>query len=317
MIRSKKIRQSLFSLFKIKLFNLPVTLLYNILKPVAPAKLLRFFYKFPYNGKVKIKITGSKPFVMVSNGSDIIANEIYWKGIMAYEPQTENIILKLLQSAEVFFDIGANTGLYSLIAASRNHKIQVHSFEPVDSAYNLFTASIKASGLTNIKPNKIAVSNLDGESTFNLQMTSSTIPLGSSLRQDMGDQENKLVIKVKTMMLDTYVEQNNVNKIDLMKIDTEGTEDKVLEGGEQALNKFRPVFICEVLSNTNLEEKLHALMDRRNYNYYFINDNSLEQVEKIVGDPYVVSNYLFIPEEKIELVLNNIRITKIRQKVFN
>lgn len=57
-------------------------------------------------------------------------------------------------------------------------------------------------------------------------------------------------------------------------------------------------------------------MDRRNYNYYFVNDDSLEQVEKIVGDPYIVSNYLFVPAEKSENVLNNFNITKIKQKIF-
>jgi FkbM family methyltransferase len=314
---SKKIKRFLFSVFKIKAFNIPVILSYKILKPIARDKATGFFQRFPVNGKVRIKMNGSKPFIMVNDGSDIIANEIYWKGISAYEPQTENIMLKLLKNTEVFFDIGANTGLFTLLAASQSHPIKVHSFEPVDSAYDFLTRSVKESGFDNVTTNQIALSDFDGESTFNLQMTGSTIPLGSSLRQDMGDQQNKRVIKVKTMKLDTYVEQNAVNKIDFMKIDTEGTEDKVLEGGKNAIDKFRPLFLCEVLSNTHLEDKLHGLMDSRDYNYYFVQDSSLEQVEKIVGDPYVVSNYLFVPAEKADLTIKDIPVSKIKQKVFN
>lgn len=315
MSTKKKIKRFIFSVFKIKILNLFLILLYKILKPIAPAKLINLFYKFPYNGKVKINAI--KPFVMLDNGSDIIANEIYWKGITAYEPQTENIVLKLLKPAEIFFDIGANTGLYSLLAASIDNNMKIHAFEPVDSAFNFLTANINENRFSNIKANKVALSNFDGESTFNLQLSDSIIPLGSSLRQDMGDQENKLVIKVKTMTLDTYVEENNIKKIDFLKIDTEGTEDKVLEGAEQSINSFRPVLICEVLSNTNIEDKLHKLLDSRNYNYYFVNDNSLEQVEKIIGDPYVVSNYLFVPEEKAEFILKDISVTRIKEKVFN
>jgi len=317
MTTPKKIKRFLFSVFKIKIFNLPVTFLYSLIKHIAPSKIKEFFYRFPVNGNVRIHINGSRPFVMVNDGSDIIANEIYWKGISAYEPQTENIVLKLLHDTKVFFDIGSNTGLYSLIAASQTHNIQVHAFEPVDSAYDFLSTRIKTSGLNNITANKIALSDFDGESTFNLQMTGSAIPLGSSLRHDMGDQENKRVIKVKTMKLDTYAEQTGVSKIDFMKIDTEGTENKVLEGGKNSIDKFRPVFICEVLSNTNLEEKLHSFMDSRDYNYYFVQDNSLEQVERIVGDPYVVSNYLFVPAEKASQLLNDITVTKIKEKVFN
>lgn len=317
MTTSKKIKKFLFSLFKIKAFNLPVIVLCKFLKLFAPGKITTFFVRFPVNGKVHINMKNAKPFVMVNDGSDTIANEIYWKGISAYEPQTENIILKLLPNADIFFDIGANTGLYSLIAASQSPNIQVHSFEPVDSAYNLFNKSKSANNLNNIVLSKIALSDFDGESTFNLQLNATGVPVSSSLRQDMGDQKNKLIIKVETQMLDTYVEVNGITKIDFMKIDTEGTEDKVLRGAKNVLEKFRPVFVCEVLAYTNIEEKLISIMNGRSYNYYFLQDNLLEQVEKIVGDPYVVSNYLFVPIEKANRFLNNIPVTKIKEKIFN
>ena len=114
---------------------------------------------------------------------------------------TMNLILKLLGNSEVFFDIGANTGSYSLVAASLNKKVNVHAFEPVDAAFNMLVSSKNLSNFDNIKPNNIALSNFNGESTFNLQMADSpVIPLGSSLRQDMGDQHNKRTIKVKTLL---------------------------------------------------------------------------------------------------------------------
>ena len=312
-----KLKRFIFSFSKIKIVNLWIRGSYIILRPVLPGGIHKFFYKFPVNGKVKGQVEGAKPFIMVNNGSDSIANDIYWKGIYGYEKTTMKLILKLLSNSEVFFDIGANTGLYSLVAASLANEIKVHAFEPVDMAYNMIVAGKNASNFDNIKTNEIALSNFDGESTFNLQMSDeSTIPLGSSLRQDMGDQQNKRTIKVKTFKLDTYVEKNGVTKIDLMKVDTEGTEDKVFEGGEYTITKFRPVIICEVLSNL-IEDKLHSFMDNKNYTYYYVDENELQQCEKIIGDPNVVSNYLFVPEEKASLFLKDIKITKIKEKVFN
>ena len=311
-----KLKRLIFSFSKIKIINLWIRCSYKILKPALPSGIRKIFYKFPVNGKVKSQIEGSKPFIMMNNGSDSIANDIYWKGAFGYEKTTMDLILKLLSSSDVFFDIGANTGLYSLVAASSERNIMVHAFEPVDIAYNMIVAGKNASNFDNIKTNEIALSNFDGESTFNLQMSDeSTIPLGSSLRQDMGDQKNKRTIKVKTMKLDTYVEKNVVTKIDLMKVDTEGTEDKVFEGGDNSISKFRPVIICEVLSNL-LEDKLHLFMDNKNYIYYYVDENELQQCDKIIGDPYVVSNYLFVPEEKVSLFLMGIKITKIKEKKF-
>jgi FkbM family methyltransferase len=77
--------------------------------------------------------------------------------------------------------------------------------------------------------NRVALSDYDGETTFNVQkIHSPRIPLSSSMRQDMGEAEREIVV-VPTLKLDSYIKNNNIDSIDLIKIDTEGTEDKVLE----------------------------------------------------------------------------------------
>lgn len=114
--------------------------------------------------------------------------------------------------------------------------------------------------------------------------------------------------KVKTMRLDSYIEKVGVEKVDLIKIDTEGTENDVLNGAEKVLTKFRPVLICEVLHNL-IEDKLHEILDSMEYDYYLIsnketNNYKIKKCDRIVGDKYIVSNYLFLPKEKSELVEN-------------
>lgn len=313
----KRIKRLVIPVSKFRPINLLIRGSFRVLKPILPEGLTKIYSKLPVNGKVRSKLEGSNEFVMVNDGSDSIANDLYWKGIDSYEHITIHLFPRLLKHTRVFFDIGANTGIYTLIAGSQDHEIEVHAFEPVDIAYVPLTKSININKFRKVYANQIALSNFDGTSEFNLQKTvDSTIPLGSSLRKDMGDSANMRIIKVKTQKLDTYVHENNISRIDLMKVDTEGTEDKVFEGGEKTINEHRPVILCEVLSNTNIAPKLHAFFDSKKYNYYYVNDNLLEQVDKIIGDPYVVSNYLLVPEEKNPQILNGATVNKIPFKTF-
>ncbi len=310
------IKNTLKAIIKIKVFNASFLAFYKLCKIIFPVKYLTFFHRFPVNKNVKVSEEGFKTFYMKSNGADSIAKELYWEGLHSYETRTLSIITTLLNQSVVFFDIGANTGLFSLLAASSNGIREVHAFEPMDSAYNLFKDNVSLNNFDRILINKIALSDFDGESIFNIQAEGSDIPLGSSLRSDVGEHGIQQKVKVETMKLDTYILKNRISGMDLMKIDTEGTEDKVLDGAVNSIDKYRPVMICEILSHTGTEPGIHKVLDTRNYNYYFINDNELEQVDILKGDPYIVSNYLLLPSEKAELLLKDFKIKKIKEKAF-
>ena len=92
--------------------------------------LPKTFSRIPVVGKVRVPIK-EKHFFMKSDGDDTIATALFWRGLKGFEYETISIIEKLLQSDNIFFDIGANTGIYSFIAATKVHK--VYSFEPVPS----------------------------------------------------------------------------------------------------------------------------------------------------------------------------------------
>ncbi len=310
------VKKTVKAIVKIKVINAIFFTFYKVCKIIIPVKYLSFFHRLPVYQNVKVSEEGFNTFYMISNGSDSIAKELYWEGLHSYETRTLSIITSLLKQSSIFIDIGANTGLFSLLAASSEEMKEVHGFEPMDAAYNLFKDNVSLNKFSNIRINKIALSDFDGESIFNIQMEGSDIPLGSSLRSDVGEHGIFQKVKVVTMKLDTYAVQNNFNRIDLMKIDTEGTEDKVLEGAVNSIDKFRPVMICEILSHTGTEPGIHRVLNSRNYNYYFINDNELEQVDFLKGDPYIVSNYLLMPSEKAELLLKEFKIKKIKEKIF-
>ena len=100
------------------------------------------------------------------------------------------------------------------------------------------------------------------------------------------------------MKLDTFVRDCSIEKIDLMKLDTESTEHLVIEGGYQAIKRSRPLVVCEVQPTSN-QSKIHQLLDPLEYRYFWITDQGLIRKDLIVGDPrFLDSNYLFIPQER-------------------
>ena len=71
----------------------------------------------------------------------------------------------------------------------------------------------------------------------------------------------------------------------------------MLNGAKKVLFEFRPVLICEELHNL-IENKLHEILDSMENDYYLIsnketNSYKIRKCDRIVGDKYIVSNYLF------------------------
>jgi FkbM family methyltransferase len=102
-------------------------------------------------------------------------------------------------------------------------------------------------------------------------------------------------IEIETMKLNTYIKQNNITKIDLMKLDVETHEPEVLEGFSDYFSKFRPTLLIEILNN-EVGEKVQKLVEGLDYLYFNIDEKGgIRQVEKIVKSDYF--NYLFCTKE--------------------
>ena len=76
-----------------------------------------------------VNVNHRKKLVLQSQGNDAVAIKLYWKGIEGFEPETFKIFRKLLKQSRVLFDIGANIGIYALVAAIDNPSIRVFAFE--------------------------------------------------------------------------------------------------------------------------------------------------------------------------------------------
>lgn len=137
--------------------------------------------------------------------------------------------------ADILIDIGANIGVFSLYAAQSGVE-RIYAYEPNRSAYNVLLRNISVNGLEKtISPKRLAVSGCDRETV--------KIPLGSSpYNQITRGNSGEDFEEVSTVTLDTIINENNFDSVDLLKIDCEGAEYEIIPGlSKSAFSRLREI----------------------------------------------------------------------------
>lgn len=198
-----------------------------------------------------------------------------------FESDTQNFYEGILQNGMIVFDIGANKGLYSLIAATKIGKEgRIYSFEPATKAHNSLLDNIKLNNYSNIYPFKLGISDKQGEIVFNICDDDAYNSIGNNPLKPVKEQQ---IIRITS--IDFFCKEHNINKIDLLKIDTEGAEELVLKGGKTLLsNNNGPIIICEYNSKTNYgianSEGMFTLLREMGYYIFQINSKELIYFDK-------------------------------------
>jgi len=167
-----------------------------------------------------------------------------------------------MQAGDVVIDIGANVGMYSLMSAV-SRSARVYAFEPEASNYNLLCQNIRLNNVGD-RITAYCAGNLDydGFSVLNIAENRDVGPGGSchTVEEEKNfDLSRMMNIAFKqginTVMLDTFCKQMDV-KPDHIKMDVDGLEHRVINGGLDSIQKARTVII-EL--NTNLKEHNDAV----------------------------------------------------------
>lgn len=138
----------------------------------------------------------------------------------------------------VAFDIGANKGLFSLDFLTRFNS--VHSFEPVQDQFDVLSKIQDP----RLRANKVALSNRVGTlESVNVFNAWSLLPDSCTSVERALDYRANGSFSVPVTTLDDYCDKNNVSP-DFIKLDVDGFEPFVLEGGKQVLGRKKcPIFM--------------------------------------------------------------------------
>jgi FkbM family methyltransferase len=185
---------------------------------------------------------------------DYVGMPIYWQGLDAYEPETVRLFPELVREARVFFDIGASTGLFSLLAASLNPDLRVRAFEPLPRAYDQLVRNIALNDFSGrIEAINTAVGGTTGMAPF--YVPEGIVPMSASLSGIGMHRPHRIAVAVDT--IDNFCRMHPMP--DLVKIDVEGLEHEVLEGMQDVIRQRQPALILEVLSDAPFAA-LHSLL---------------------------------------------------------
>jgi len=182
---------------------------------------------------------------------DRVSRSLFLRG--RFESEVVAALKKYLSPGMTFFDVGANIGLFSIIASQLVGPLgKVHTFEPDPRNFRRLTRNIAISHFSNVILNQLAL--LDKNGTISLRSVAedglgmfSTV--GEPLRgvpPTIRTSEKTLTQEVTCSTLEEYAIHHRVERIDLVKVDVEGAELSVLRGCEQLLKrKDAPVLIVE------------------------------------------------------------------------
>ena len=221
----------------------PIILLTNQLKRVRlnkDKKIMEILTKENVNGCKMQLIKGDHP----------ITTSIMETG--GWEKRTTEFIKENLRSGQVFVDIGASVGYFTLLASKLvGKKGQVHSFEPLKDNWSILTNNLAVNKCKNVIVHFCALSNKPG---FKTKLYGGDVPGQYSLV----DSEEKDFQEVNNEIFD---ELNKEEKIvpDMIKIDVEGAQVKVLEGMKEVLETDKEL---TVIIEDYAGEAVEWLMDR-------------------------------------------------------
>jgi len=216
-----------------------------------------------------------------------------------YERREIDLVRMILRQGDTFLDIGAHFGLYSVVAAKQvGRGGRVIAFEPNPRNRLCLRLNALLNGQGQIETMPYALSNEVGETGF--VAVSQGAYSAFRVAEAPGERSQ---IRVRQTTLDTVMEERNVGSVDLLKVDVEGAELLVLQGGERCLTQApRPLLLCEfndvrAAPYGHTGSQVYAWLHDRGYAWFSLPGGATLKAET-EGRAYRYTNLLACPPEK-------------------
>ena len=177
-------------------------------------------------------------------------------------------LIKNLKENDVFYDVGANYGFYTILAQELISNGEIHSFEPNPNIFPLLLKNAQPEKFKNTFLNELALSDKDGCLEFYNRFNQRHSGDSSLVKHEHFKGKYK-IIKVKSSTLDTYFLNNK--KPTIMKVDIEGGEPYFLKGAQNFLKENQPAIIMEIWPG-ELHKQAVQILQNFEFKMYGINE---------------------------------------------
>jgi len=221
----------------------------------------------------------------------------------SYEPQEIRFFRSMLKPGDTALDIGANFGLYTILAAKQvGREGRVLAFEPNPNSLRYLRLNILLNRQSRIEVVPVALSNEEGETEF------ICVSQGAYSALKVGETPGTTsAIRVRQTTLDAIAAAESLYLVDFVKMDVEGAELLVLQGGEEFFSRIpRPLVMCEFNDNRaapygHTSRDVYQWLRDRDYEWFRLSDNArlLAQSDET---RYDYTNLVACPVEKLDSI---------------
>lgn len=218
----------------------------------------------------------------------------------SYETDETRFLKAVFREGDVFLDIGANLGWYSLVLGRNCPGSRIFAFEPIPSTVAALEKNIRLNALQNVEPICMGMFNKEDELSF---LYAPDVSGATSLKVT-GQTRGRTSIQsvtCRTTTLDSFCTERDIVPT-LLKIDVEGAELMVVQGGGETL-QHTPIILMELLRKWSREFGYHpndvfALLAQYGYGaWVFSADGSLQSCDQVTEET-IQTNYVFLHPQK-------------------
>ena len=193
----------------------------------------------------------------------------YWIG--HYELPLQHVLKRELRTGQTFFDVGANAGFFTLVAAKLvGSSGKCVAFEPAPANLECIREQVELNQLAHCQVVAEAVGAQVGESTFSFDL------IGSSFGHLGHGREGDYEIAVPVTTLD--VASQRFGAPDFVKMDIEGDETVALPAGKWLLHEHKPVWLIELHTPQGALEVTRILREA-GYHLFDLQDNPVGSIQ--------------------------------------
>lgn len=259
---------------------------------------------------VTILLPNSRKLSIGRNSGIGIASLLFWRGLDGFEPETSKTLRFFFERVTAFVDVGANCGLYSILAALWNPNLRVVAFEPVPAIFDGLKRNVRLNRLEDrVRCENLALSDESGNAPLFL-------PTGDSLDVEstgtlVSDSWQALqgapCLEVETVRFDDY-EARHPCHVDLIKIDVEDFEANVLAGMKRVIKRDRPFIVCEILPRSHGNECTRQVVETLGYHAYWITPAGYVKVPRFDFGRGNYTDFLLSPVSTPDHVLESLQV---------
>ncbi|MBI3089369.1 MAG: FkbM family methyltransferase [Candidatus Tectomicrobia bacterium] len=251
----------------------------------------------PYRGEpIKVVKTHHRAgFRMLMPQEALLGNLFLVGGTFRWEEEETEIVLQHLSPTDVFVDIGANTGYYTLLAQARCRR--VYAFEPGKQFFRELLANLSLNDGANVTALNYGLFSGAHEAYLKVSRGKLIFPAAASVKQSDLEAINRRDAnfeKIDLRVFDEVREELGIPKVDFLKVDVEGAEIDVLLGMRRTLSEEHPSILLSVHPSklTTFGRRNDDLFDLlRKFGYEFRAISGIE--EEVVQPSYTLNSTLF------------------------